>query len=123
MLAFSGSICYRFFMNTFRTYFKALTKDERTAIAEQVGTSVAYLWQIAYKQRRCNESMAIEIEKASKGAIRVEDLRPDVDWAYIRSSAKSIADSDIVERDAATDDTQQDAGGRSERNFKRARAV
>lgn len=102
-------------MDTFHTYFKALTKAEREAFAAKVGTSVAYLWQIAYKQRRCAESLAIEIEKASKGAIRVEDLRPDVDWAYIRSSAQSIAesDSDIVDRVKASDDTQPPVGGSS----------
>jgi len=102
-------------MDTFRTYFKALTKDEREQLAAQVGTSAAYLWQIAYKQRRCNESMAIEIEKASKGAVRVEDLRPDVDWAYIRSSAQSIADSEfegngILHGAAASDDSQPPVG-------------
>ncbi|MFM0503925.1 transcriptional regulator [Paraburkholderia caffeinilytica] len=103
-------------MNTFHAYFKSLSKDERKAIADQVGTSVAYLWQIAYEQRRCAESMAIEIEKASKGAVRVEDLRPDVDWAYIRSSAQSIANSEfqgngVVHNSAASDDAQSPTGG------------
>lgn len=109
-------------MDTFRTYFKALTKDEREQLAAQVGTSAAYLWQIAYKQRRCNESMAIEIEKASKGAVRVEDLRPDVDWAYIRNSAQSIADSEFkgngVMHDSAASDDTQGLGGISDRKTK-----
>jgi DNA-binding transcriptional regulator YdaS (Cro superfamily) len=98
-------------MNTFHTYFKALSKDERQAVADQVGTSVAYLWQIAYGQRLCRESLAIEIEKASKGTVRVENLRPDVDWAYIRNSAQSIAESEIVDRIKATDDAQNNPGG------------
>jgi len=101
-------------MNPFRTYFKALTKEERKALADAVGTSVAYLWQIAYEQRRCNESMAIKIDKATSRAISVEQLRSDVDWAYIRASAKSIADSPtngMVDRIATSDDTQGDAGG------------
>lgn len=98
-------------MNTFHAYFKALSKDARQAVADQVGTTVAYLWQIAYAQRLCRESLAIEIEKASKGAVRVEDLRPDVDWAYIRSSAQSIAESEfrgngVLHSSAASDDTQ-----------------
>ena len=102
-------------MDTFHTYFKALTKAERDAFAAVVGTSVAYLWQIAYKQRRCAESLAIEIEKASTGAVRVEDLRPDVDWAYIRSSAQSIAESEfkangVIHNTAAADDTQPSGG-------------
>jgi DNA-binding transcriptional regulator YdaS (Cro superfamily) len=104
-------------MNTFHAYFKSLTKDERQAIADQVGTSVAYLWQIAYEQRPCRESLAIEIEKASKGKVRVEDLRPDVDWAYIRSSAQSIADSEfkangVMHDTAAADDSQPPVGER-----------
>ncbi|CDY79440.1 hypothetical protein BGLT_02221 [Caballeronia glathei] len=100
-------------MDIFHAYLKKLTKDERQSLADLVDTSVAYLWQIAYKQRRCNESMAIEIEKASKRAVRVEDLRPDVDWAYIRDSARSIAESgaDIVDRLKASDDVQPPAGG------------
>ncbi|PRZ56140.1 YdaS family helix-turn-helix protein [Paraburkholderia fungorum] len=102
-------------MDTFRAFFKALTKAERETFAAAVGTSVAYLWQIAYKQRRCSESMAIEIEKASKRAVCVEDLRSDVDWAYIRASAQSIAESeppaDVVERAKASDDVQPPVGG------------
>lgn len=101
-------------MNIFHAYFKSLSKDQRDAFASQVGTSVAYLWQIAYKQRRCNESLAIEIEKASGQQVRVEDLRPDVDWAYIRDSAKSIAESStptVVDRTAASDDVQPPTGG------------
>jgi len=98
-------------MDTFHTYFKGLTKAERDAFAAKVGTSAAYLWQIAYKQRRCAESLAIEIEKASNRAVNVEDLRPDVDWAYVRSSAQSIADSEfisngVMDNSAAADDTQ-----------------
>lgn len=102
-------------MNTFHAYFKSLSKDERQAVADQVGTSVAYLWQIAYGQRRCAEAMAIEIEKASNGSVRVEDLRPDVDWAYIRNSAQSIAESEfrgngVLSESAASDDTQPPVG-------------
>jgi len=99
-------------MDIFHAYFKDLPKPEREAFATQVGTSVAYLWQIIYGQRRCSESMAIEIEKASGRAVRVEDVRPDVDWAYIRESARSIAESpnSITDRAAASDDTQPPVG-------------
>ncbi|TCG09322.1 hypothetical protein BZM27_05845 [Paraburkholderia steynii] len=107
-------------MDTFRTYFKGLTKAERDALAKQVGTTAAYLWQIAYKQRRCNESMAIEIEKASQRAVTVEDLRPDVDWAYVRNSAQSIADSEIVDRAQASDDAQPPVGRGSAARHKKS---
>lgn len=99
-------------MDIFHAYFKALSKADRGAFAEAVGTSVAYLWQIIYGQRRCSESMAIEIEKASGRSVRVEDVRPDVDWAYIRESARSIAESKngVADRAAASDDTQPPVG-------------
>ncbi|MEI7296634.1 YdaS family helix-turn-helix protein [Paraburkholderia tropica] len=119
MLAFSKSICYCYRMDIFHTFFKSLTKPEREQFASKVGTSVAYLWQIAYKQRRCNESLAIEIEKHSMQKVRVEQLRPDVDWAYLRNSADSIANSPPinvngkVDRSAASDDAQPPVGGSS----------
>lgn len=32
-----------------------------------------------------------EIEKATNGAVRCEDLRPDVDWAYLRGTKRKAA--------------------------------
>lgn len=32
-----------------------------------------------------------EIERATNGLVRCEDMLPDVDWAYIRSSKKRAA--------------------------------
>ncbi|NDV77290.1 helix-turn-helix domain-containing protein [Burkholderia cenocepacia] len=99
-------------MDAFHIYLKGLTKEQRAELAEKCGTSVAYLWQIAYEQRRCREALAIEIEKATGRKVKVEDLRPDVDWAYVRSSAQSIAESarDDVGRIEASDDAQPPAG-------------
>jgi DNA-binding transcriptional regulator YdaS (Cro superfamily) len=34
------------------------------------------------------------IEMLTQGAIRCEDLRPDVDWAYLRGTAPVIAPTD-----------------------------
>lgn len=31
------------------------------------------------------------IERATNGAVRCEDLRPDVDWAYLRGTGKEAA--------------------------------
>lgn len=33
------------------------------------------------------------IEKATAGAVRCEDLRPDVDWAYLRTPAESVEEA------------------------------
>ncbi|MBK8117579.1 MAG: helix-turn-helix domain-containing protein [Candidatus Accumulibacter sp.] len=31
------------------------------------------------------------IERATKGAVRCEDLRPDVDWAVLRNSSEKVS--------------------------------
>lgn len=43
--------------------------------------------------RRCSvpAERCPSIEKATNGAVRCEDLRPDVDWAYLRNSEKGEA--------------------------------
>lgn len=33
----------------------------------------------------------VAIEKATAGVVRCEDLRPDVDWAYLRRQKKAMA--------------------------------
>lgn len=35
-----------------------------------------------------------EIEKATNGAVRCEELRPDVDWAYLRETVTHTAHQD-----------------------------
>jgi DNA-binding transcriptional regulator YdaS (Cro superfamily) len=34
----------------------------------------------------------VDIEKATAGAVRCEDLRPDVDWAYLRATDCPVAE-------------------------------
>lgn len=108
-------------MDTFHSFFKRLSKDERKAFAESAGTSVAYLWQIIYGQRRCSEALAIEISKASGGVVRFDALCPDVDWEYVRRSLQSIAKSkpNIVEQVETVDDVQPPTGGKTTRKRKK----
>lgn len=73
-------------MADFKEYFRGLSGSEKDHLAKVCGTSKGYLSQIAYKHRPCGEGLAIEIEKATSSAVRCEDLRPDVDWQYLRGS-------------------------------------
>ena len=46
-------------------------------------------WRLGVRQvpaERCPE-----IERATDGAVRCEDLRPDVDWAYLRGTERKAA--------------------------------
>lgn len=67
-------------------YLNSLPMIDRDAFAERCGASFDYLRQIGYGNRRCREAIAISIERESGRAITCEELRPDVDWAYIRAS-------------------------------------
>lgn len=69
-----------------KDYLQSIPPAERTAFAERCGTTDGHLRNVSYGYRRCAESLAIAIERESGGQIRVEDLRPDVDWAVIRGA-------------------------------------
>lgn len=65
-------------------YLKALEAEDRASIAERCGTSVDYLFQIAYGKRTPKAALAVAIERESAGQVRCETLLPDVDWDYLR---------------------------------------
>lgn len=45
-------------------------------LADRIGTSAAYLSQIAHGHRACSEPVALAIERETGGAVTVADLRP-----------------------------------------------
>ena len=73
-------------MQSLRSYLNSLLPADQVAFAARCGTSAGYLRKAISIEQRIAESTAIAIERESGGAVRCEDLRPDVDWAYIRST-------------------------------------
>lgn len=69
----------------FKDFYISIPVDKRMQFADACETTVGQLRNIAYG-RQCGEKLAIAIERESLGAVRCEDLRPDVDWAYLRGS-------------------------------------
>ena len=68
-------------------------------LAQQLGVSKAAVSQwitAGVPMDRC-----IEIEKATSGAVRCEDLRPDVDWAYLRATDCPVTQEQPPQREAA----------------------
>jgi DNA-binding transcriptional regulator YdaS (Cro superfamily) len=55
---------------------------ERERFARRCGTSVQYLYQLAYGVRRAQPAVAIRIEQGSFGLVKAEALCPDFDWFY-----------------------------------------
>lgn len=69
----------------FKDFYISIPVDKRAQFADACETTVGQLRNIAYG-RPCGEKLAISIERESAGAVRCEDLRPDVDWAYLRGT-------------------------------------
>lgn len=55
----------------------------REQFAKRVGTTLPYLVHLAWGFRQASTELAIKIERASHGLVPLEDMRPDLDWAYL----------------------------------------
>ena len=60
----------------FKTYWRRLDPEGKDRLASELGTSRAYLSQIAHGHRKPSAAMAHKIAGAC-GAVTVRDLRPD----------------------------------------------
>jgi DNA-binding transcriptional regulator YdaS (Cro superfamily) len=59
-----------------------------SALAEMIGISKGAISQWKDEGRRIPAEHCPAIERATNGEVRCEDLRPDVDWAYLRAAAQ-----------------------------------
>lgn len=71
-----------------KAFLETLSLVERTKFAKRVKSTAGHLRNVSYGYRPCAEALAIEIEKATDRKVTCEEMRPDVDWGYLRSSAK-----------------------------------
>lgn len=71
---------------TLHDYLKPLGKEDLESLAIRCGTSVGQLKQVAYGYRRPGAALAISLERETGQAVTCEELRPDIDWAYLRAS-------------------------------------
>lgn len=69
----------------FRTYLMAMTPPDRSAFAKGVGASVGHLQNVAYGYKPAVAELAIAIERESGGAVRFEDICPDIDVSHMRA--------------------------------------
>ena len=75
-------------MDELREYIKTLDAAEREAFSAAIGTSIGYLRKAISLGQCLNPAVVVEIERATRGKITAEQLRPDVDWAYVRGTRK-----------------------------------
>lgn len=70
-------------------YLNSLSKEARTNFVVACGTSEGYLRKAASVGQNLGADLCISIERESGRVVTCEDLRPDVDWAFIRASGHS----------------------------------
>jgi DNA-binding transcriptional regulator YdaS (Cro superfamily) len=78
-----------------QAYLASLSAAEKEAFAERLDTSIGYLRKTMSSKQKFGEKLAIDIERESGGFVPCEELRPDVDWAYLRNSDAGPASTPI----------------------------
>lgn len=73
-------------MDTLLTFINSLSPGEQIAFATRCNTTIGYLRKAISIDQILGEGLCINIERESGGAVRCEDLRTDIDWAFLRSS-------------------------------------
>lgn len=78
-------------MKALLDYLNGLTLEQQTAFAKRCETSVGYLRKAASRGQQLGGDLCINIERESARAVVCEQLRPDVDWAYLRRTGATPA--------------------------------
>ena len=76
-------------MENLRALLNSLSTQDKKCFAERCGTSIGYLRKALSVKQNFGESLCINIERESSGAVTCEELRPDVDWAYLRGTRRN----------------------------------
>lgn len=70
-------------------YLNSLSKEDRAIFVAACKTSEGYLRKAVSAGQRLGADLCILIERASGSDVVCEDLRDDVDWAFIRATGHS----------------------------------
>lgn len=74
-------------MEKLREYLNGLNPDEQERFARRCDTSVGYLRKAISTKQLLGPNLVIAIERESGGTVTCEDVRSDVDWAFLRNTA------------------------------------
>ena len=73
-------------MEKLLAYLNALPKGEREAWCTRCGTTEGYIRKAVSTGTKFDARVCVAFERESEREVRCEDLRPDVDWAYLREA-------------------------------------
>jgi DNA-binding transcriptional regulator YdaS (Cro superfamily) len=69
---------------TLHEYLRRISKADRAKLAAEVGYHENTLVNVSNGSKSCSAGLAIELERATRGVLRVEDICPAIDWSVIR---------------------------------------
>lgn len=64
-------------------YLRGLSPEEKRGVAKMAGCSISTLRVVWSNFQRPSVKLAVAIDKVTKGKVKKEDLRPDIDWSLI----------------------------------------
>lgn len=67
-------------------YLENQPKGTSARLARALGVKQVMIGQWRYGIKRVPAERCPAIERATEGVVRCEELRPDVDWAYLRGT-------------------------------------
>lgn len=76
-------------MEKLRTYLNSLSTDDQFFFAKRAGTTVGYLRRRIHDGGNISLNLAAALERESRGAVTVEDLRPYISVAYMAGTPKA----------------------------------
>ncbi len=77
----------------------AAAVGDRAAFAKALNVTYATIGN--WKSRGTPVDRCIDVEKLSRGAVTCEQLRPDIDWGYLRGTPQGTSGGLVVEGEAA----------------------
>lgn len=82
-----------------RDYVRDLSTSERLDLAARAGTSWGQLRNMAFSGKTCGPLLAVNIERATRGAVGRRQLRPDdwfAIWPEMAGASDQLAQSEDV---------------------------
>lgn len=73
-------------MEKLRTFLEQQPTGYKAQLARAIGRQPSYFSRQLSGDRAFTENDCIGIEKYTAGQVRCEDIKPNVDWAYLRRS-------------------------------------
>lgn len=95
-------------MDKLLTYINGLPLADREPFAVKCGTTIGYLRNACSTKKKMSLELCLSIATESANAVRPEDLRPDVDWVYMRN-AMLLAQAPANQGQPATEQIAQGA--------------